>query len=76
MTEPVKRLTYNLLQCPEELLDLLKDMYNDSKPEHAGLKTDQRFEFIDFIFEKILQLNLAPCSFEHGQHGGSLCSWH
>ena len=37
ISDPLRRLIYNLLRCPRELWEMLKDMYNNSKPEHAAI---------------------------------------
>ncbi|CAK9047521.1 unnamed protein product [Durusdinium trenchii] len=37
ISDPLRRLIYNLLRCPRELWEMLKDMYNNSKPEHAAM---------------------------------------
>ena len=29
-------MIYNLMRCPQGLIDMLKDMYNNGKPEHSG----------------------------------------
>ena len=37
VSEGVKKMIYNLLRCPLQLWDMLKYIYNNTKPELAGL---------------------------------------
>ena len=54
--DDVRRLTYNLMRCPAELMDLLGQMYEHTKPEIAGLilRMDSMFPSTVCFFVKVL----------------------
>ena len=74
--DDVRRLTYNLMRCPAELMDLLGQMYEHTKPEIAGLilRMDSMFPstvcfFLSRSYDTKSVILVFPVSYVHRKHG-------
>ena len=47
--DDLRRLTYNLLRCPAQLLDIIGQMYENTKPEAAGQVGFQDYNNVNHV---------------------------
>ena len=59
--DDLRRLTYNLMRCPPEFLDILGQMYEYTKPEIAGWGLSKNCQEIVFMPMSPLPFQVKPC---------------